>query len=62
MTVAQEWDCRINMKAFEELVALLPGFPDRQELLMSGFSVSEVEDFEKEYFEKMYADDYVHEN
>ena len=50
------------MEGFEELVAILPGFPDRQELLMSGFSILEVEDFEKECFNQMYADDYVHEN
>ena len=49
-----------KMRNFKELVALLPGFPDRQELLMSGFSVFEVEDFEKKYFDQMYADDYVH--
>ena len=49
-----------KMAAFEELVALLSGFPDRQELLMSGFSFLEVEDFEKEYCEQMCADDYVH--
>ena len=50
------------METFEELVALLLEFPDRQELLMSGFSLLEVENFEKEYFDQMYADDYVHEN
>ena len=48
------------METFEELVALMPGFPDRQELLMAGFTISEVEDFEKEYFNQTYADDYVH--
>ena len=48
------------MGAFEELVALLSGFPDRQELLMSGFSFLEVEDFEKEYCAQMCADDYIH--
>ena len=47
------------METFEELVALLPGFPDRRELLMSGFSVAEVEDFERKYFSQMYVDDYV---
>ena len=50
------------MEMFEELVALLPGFPDRQELLMSGFSILEVENFEMEYFMEYFTQMYPDEN